>query len=807
MLSREEAFFEKKTLIWYKRGDMRKFILVMILLCVPFFLFGQEVLEKIEIIGNEKVTRETILYYLASREGDYFNRDLLRRDFRILWSTGFFSDIKMEEELGDRGKVIKIIVEENPIIKSIIYKTGKKLKKDEIEEKLKEKDVYVLPFSYYSPHRIQKIESTIRELLLEKGLTQGTVTTETNTLDKNEMEIVFRINEGPKIRIGEIVFEGNPKLSSSTLMSALKENRKHSFISWISGKDTFKQNRLSEDLVSLKRKLQENGFMEATIGEPRTEEITKKSIFFRKQKMKKLIIPVNAGYRYFVGEVKIEGNQVFNSEALRNMIHYSEGDIYSIKVREKAIEEIGELYQNFGYLYSRVMPVESLDPKRKRVNVTFNVFEGEIAYLHRLEFKGNVYTKDKVIRREMLLREGDRFSFALFKDSILRMKQLGLVELEKDPDIQPNPEDPTQINVSMEVKELQRNNIQFTAGYSGYQGTFVALSYSTVNFLGAGENLELSFQYGKRIRNYSFGFTEPYFLDLPISLGFNVFDRYNSYPFLFTQKSKGINFNFGARIKGYWRSNLTYGFEYIEMGEAAEEDEDYLDYYGYGGYGGYGGYNPYLYGGGGYGTGKYAVSSISTTLFRNTVDSPLTPTKGTTYLASAKFAGSFLGGDVTMIKPRFEWTLYRPLYKRSHVIGFHLEYQFLKTMGGSPVPYWEKFYLGGERSIRGYDIYTIGPRTEDGRNIGGEKSFVFNAEYIITVGGPLFLVFFYDAGNSYLQDQKFNFRKLYISRGMELRIFVPALRVPFRLIFSYNSHTIRAGDSKFAFRFAIGTTF
>ncbi len=153
---------------------------------------------------------------------------------------------------------------------------------------------------------------------------------------------------------------------------------------------------------------------------------------------------------------------------------------------------MGEAYRDGGYLYAQVIPVENLDPKNKIVNVTFNIYEGEVAFLNRLEFRGNNYTKDKVIRREMLIREGDRFSLAYFKDSILRIKQLGLVDLEKDPDIKPNPDDPTKIDVQVNVKELQRNNIQFTAGYSGYEGTFVALSYSTVNFLGAGENLEFT---------------------------------------------------------------------------------------------------------------------------------------------------------------------------------------------------------------------------------------------------------------------------------------------------------------------------
>jgi len=341
-------------------------------------------------------------------------------------------------------------------------------------------------------------------------LSSGKVESEVIKKGKNELDIVFNINEGPKVKVGKIVFEGEPKLSDSTLLLAFKENRKHSFVSWILGKDAFKQNMLNEDLDNLKQKFQEYGFMEANIGEPRFEEIQKRSIFLKKQTMKKIIIPVDAGYRYFVGDVSVQGNEFFTTKYLQSLVKYNEGDVYSIGIREKAVEKIGEIYRDFGYLYAQINPIEKLDPKNKRVNLTFNIYEGEVAYLHRMEFKGNRFTKDKVIRREMILREGDRFSFSMFKNSLLRMNQLGLVELEGEPEILPNPEKPTEINVNINVTEMQRNNIQFTAGYSGYQGTFVALSYSTVNFLGAGEKLQLSLQYGKRIKNYSFGFTEPY---------------------------------------------------------------------------------------------------------------------------------------------------------------------------------------------------------------------------------------------------------------------------------------------------------
>jgi len=768
---------------------MKKILLAVVLSFVPLLLLGQEKIEKIEIIGNERVTRETVLFYLSSREGDFYSEELLRRDFQVLWSRGFFSNIRMEKEEGTRGKIVRIIVEENPIIRSITYKTGRKLKEDDIVGKLKEEDEYILPYSYYSPYKIQKIKKTIEDLLIEEGLPSGKVKVEVNNIGKNEREVVFDINEGPRIKVGEVEFEGKPKLLRSVLKEAMKENRKHGFISWIMGKDVYKQNKLSEDIASIKSKYQEYGYMEATVGEPRIEEITKRSIFLKKQQMKKIIIPVDAGYLYRVGEVKIEGNKIIATKYLRSLVKFKEGDIYSTKVREKAREEMQEVYSDIGYLYAQIYPVESLDPKRKRITVTFNILEGEVVFLNRLEFRGNTYTKDKVLRREMLIREGDRFSLAYFKDSLLRLNQLGLVEMEGEPDVKPVPEKQNLMNVTVNVRELQRNNIQFTAGYSGYEGTFIAFSYSTVNFLGAGEKLELMAQYGKRIKNYMFGFSEPYFLDLPMSLGFNIYNRYMIYPRLFIQKSRGIDFNIGARVIGYLRTRLTYSFQKIEV-EPDKTNGDSIDPY-------YGSMVAY---------GKYNISSIIPSIYRSTVDSPLTPTRGTLYLVSCKFAGGILGGDIDIIKPRFEWKFFQPLIK-NHVLGFHIEYQFIEPYRDSQIPIWERFYLGGERSIRGYDIYTIGPRNELGRNTGGEKSFVFNAEYIIALGGPLYAILFYDIGDALAREQKFNLKNMYTSTGLEIRIFVPALRIPFRLIFAYNNRKIHATDSSFAFRFAIGTTF
>ena len=771
---------------------MKKFALLIFLgiVALPVFLAAQDIVEKIEIVGNDRVTTETVLYYLSVREGDFYSADQFRRDFRVLWSTGFFSNITFEESQGARGKIIKITVEENAVVRSVTYKTGKKVKEKDIAEKLKEKDQAILPYSYYSAFKVQRIKDTIADLLAEKGLLASKIESEVVRQGKNEVDVQIRVDEGPKVRVGDVAFEGDTKIQSSKLEYSMKENRPHSMFNWVAGKDVYKSNKLEEDAAAIKNKYQELGYMEAAVGQPRTEEYDDQSVTFQKQKMMRVIFPVSPGYLYRTGEIKVEGSKAVNVKNLMTLVRLKTGEVYSTKDRDKSIEDMGEAFRDGGYVYAQIIPVENLDPKNKIVNITFNVNEGEIAYLNRLEFRGNIYTKDKVIRREMMIREGDRFSFNMFKNSILRIKQLGLVDLDKDPDIKPNPDDPTKMDVQVNVKEMQRNNVQFTAGYSGYEGMFVAFSYSTVNFLGAGENLELAIQQGKLVKNYSFGFSEPYLFDKPITAGFNIYSRrtdYSTYG-LYKQNMKGIDLTLGTRLVGYWRTSWTYSLQKVKM--------DYP----------LGSYYQQIYGQ----YGNYYQSSITPTIWRSTVDSPLTPTRGSSYSASLKFAGTFLGGEVNMLKPTLEFTHYQPIIgkgPKAHVLGLHAQGQYIAQLGDSLIPYWEKIFFGGERSIRGYEVYSIGPRDRNGYMIGGTKSLLFNVEYIIPVGGPLYAILFYDRGNAVLANQSLSFSDMYSSAGIEARLFIPALRVPFRLIFAYNNKKIYPTDQEFAFRFAVGTTF
>ncbi|MEN6312391.1 MAG: BamA/TamA family outer membrane protein, partial [Acidobacteriota bacterium] len=392
-------------------------------------------------------------------------------------------------------------------------------------------------------------------------------------------------------------------------------------------------------------------------------------------------------------------------------------------------------------------------------------------------------------RPELMVQEGERFSLAMFKDSVLRIKQLGLVDVEKDPDMRPLPDDPTKIDVVIPVKEMQRNNIQFSAGYSGYDGTFITFGYSTVNFLGGGENVEFQVQQGKRIKNYSVGISEPYVFDLPMTVGINLYNRKMDYSAwgLYTQKSQGVDLSFGTRISGYWRGSLTYTLQRVNMSypEGTTLSSYYTMIYGF---------------------GTFYESSITPMIYKSTIDSPLTPTRGTLYSASVKLAGSVLGGDIAVIRPRLEFSHYHP-FSFKHIIGVHVACDWIRSFGSSEVPYWEKIFLGGERSIRGYEVYAIGPHSDTGINLGGTKSILLNAEYIIPVGGPFYGIFFYDVGNAMGAGSNFSLKDMYTSSGFEARLFVPAFRVPLRLIFSYNNRKTVYDTSNFAFRFAVGTTF
>lgn len=773
---------------------MKRFVCRVLLLGLFSVGLFADTIEQIVIKGNRKVSTDTVLFYMKSKPNGVFSPELLRTDFKLLWETGFFSDVRIESEPLNGGKRVLVTVTENPLIAGVTYKTGRKIDEKAITEKLTEQNVSLSPYTYYSPVKKKKIESIIVDLLQEKGFNDGKAEITVESAG-DQVNLTVVVNQGTKTKIGAIVFPGLDKKSVSAgyLRGGMKNNKQHGLLSMLMSKDVYNKEKMSEDLEEVRLRLKAKGYLEAKVGQPEFSLINKEPIFGQVRKMMKISIPVEMGPQYTLRDVKVEGNKIIRTEYLRTLVPMKTGKAFNLKKRNKAVEEIQKFYSSIGYFYCRVNPEENLDPVKKVADLTLKVMENDLVYVGKINFTGNTFTKDHVIRREWLLQEGSRLRLPALEDSIRRMKQLGLVSVDKAPSFKQNPENVQVIDMDVEVQELNRQMINFSTGYSGYDGFFIALGYSTKNFMGMGESLTANFQYGSRSQNYRLAFTEPYIFNLNASGGLDLFKTSINYPGLYTREGAGFNLSTSWRFWKFWGGQFGYSFENVSMSNVA----DYFKT------------NPY------YQEGERTISSISPTLYYSTVDSPIFPTNGSKFLVNYRYSGGILGGSVNLHKLKLEGVQFFPLWKHKHTLGVHLEYEGLKGFGEGWIPQYERFYMGGERSIRGFDIYRVGPKaytsasdgTVSSYNQGGTKSILLQAEYQIPLTPQFSFVFFYDVGNTYVERRAIDLKDLYQSMGLELKIFIPMLNVPFRLIFAYNPRLENPGDDHFVFRFGIGPSF
>lgn len=748
-----------------------------------------ETIDKITIEGNKKVSKDTALFYMRSREKGLYSEKLLKEDFHSLWKTGFFEDIIIESEDGTAGKIVKVKVKEYPLISSITYKSAKKIKDSDITDKLQENNIVLTPFSYYNPSKIKKVKRLIKELMLDKGYNQGKVEITEKLDDKYQMALVIHVNPGPKTRIGKIVFPGldTKKISPSFLRSGIKTNRQHSLFSAFNGSDVYNREKMNEDIEEIRLRLHQKGYLEAKIGTPAFSLYHDRNVLGKIRKMMKISIPIQMGPRYRMGDFNIEGNKIIKTAFIKSLSKLKKGDIYNVKKRNDIIEQLGELYSGMGYIYHQAVPVENLDPVKKIADLTLRINEGKVVHIGKLEFSGNTFTRDHVLRREWFLREGQRLNMHAIRSGITRMKQLGLVDIDKAPEFKPNPQNPQEMDIKVNVKEINRQMVNFNFGFGGYEGWFVALGYSTKNFLGRGETLSLQVQSGTRTKQYRLSFAEPYLFGTPVSLGFSVHHTNVRYIGLYDRKGTGFSVSGSGRFWRFWGASLGYSYEDVTLDNV---DQQLLDDPSYAYY-----------------LREGKISSLSPTIYYSTVDSPLFPARGSKILFNWRYSGGFLGGTINTQRTKLQLQHFVPLWKR-HVFGIQFVHQQVTAFGDTEgVPYYERIYLGGEQNIRGFNVYTISPRSDSGYAIGGTKAFYINTEYTIPINEQLSLGLFCDVGNVYDEYSSMDFKDVYSSLGLEIKVFVPMLNVPFRLIFAYNPRTITGEDPHFAFRFGIGPSF
>jgi outer membrane protein insertion porin family len=726
----------------------------------------QRLVESVDIIGNRRLRKDDILYYIQTRAGDPYNEETIQRDYQTLLSLTFFDKTatRVFTENGPRGGVNVIFeVKELPIIRDLTFEGLKSVQESDVLRAFRERRVGVSKESIYDPVKVRTAIRVIKELLSAGGHPNATVEERTEEVSATSLAITFDIDEGDRVRVVDIQFEGNTVFSDGQLRGAMKYVKEAGLITRFKSSDILDREKLDVDLRLVVNYMRSKGYLQARNGEPRVESVGRRRTGFPILPLPflssvdeglRVTVPIIEGKVYRLGEFKVEGNSIFSEAQIRAVIGLNPGDIADgEKVSKGLFENLKKFYGQQGFIEYTAEPVPTFkdnpqNPNEGVVDFTVAIEEGKQFTLRRLEFIGNTFTRDNVLRREVLINEGDIYNDVYWEYSVVKLNQLGYfnpIDKDKDVDRRTNDEEAT-VDLQLKVSERGRQQISFNGGISGIGGSFFGLEYSTNNLLGRGEVLSFNIAAGNRQRSFQFSFTEPYIRDRPISAGFSIFafsqkffgegtflsqntqaqeDLFGSqFNFnaideanLFTRDSYGASIFVSAPLSEFYRKRRFTQFSRIGASyqlslSSVKDPESNTDPNS-------SSFIPVIY------SQPNILTSRGTLTFSyDTRNASIDPTSGREISAAIALAG--LGGDVRTYQPTLSYTHFFPVRRkrseRPEVFGFRIiagtvgsfatsqkvrEANSLAFVGG--VPIFERFFLGDEFTIRGYNVRSISP--------------------------------------------------------------------------------------------------
>jgi outer membrane protein insertion porin family len=783
-------------------------VLIFVIFLCPRGWAQQDLITEIVIHGNRRIPADTVKARIFTHPGDVYEAAGLERDFNSLWNTGYFEDIRFEREQTPKGWRIHVYVKEKPTIREINYTGLSSVSTSDVLDRFKERKVGLSVESQYDPTRIKKAEVAIKDLLAEHGRQFATIRSEVRAIPPAAVGINFVVKEGPKVKVGRIKFQGNRNINSRTLRAAMKNLKPigipHSiFLENIFAK-TYDATKLEEDTERVRSEYQNRGYFKVLVQDPKTEIHDTGHTGVHIPLLQKgpgkavdITMPIEEGDKYRLASITFKNNKALaNSKALRTLFPIKDGDIFSREKIGKGLENLRKAYGEYGYINFTSVPDTRFDDEKKLIYLDVDVDEGKQFYVRRIEFQGNTTTRDKVIRREIALEEGQVYNSRLWEFSLLRLNQLGYFEQLKPDD--PNATDRKldekegYVDLTLKVKEKGKNSIGLNGGVSGLEGAFIGLSYTTNNFLGLGETLQIQASIGNLMRSILFGFTEPYLWDRPLQAGFTVYTNrisYNQakqYAILtgqqlnlpsyylqnlqnYTQSSVGFTTSVSYPLhRSLKRVGITYSFDrssLIALSNASKSLFTALAFRGI--------------------SGPNALSGIITSKILpsfsiNTLDAAYQPHSGKQIFLGGELAG--IGGTVKSVRPIVQYKQFFPMQKRRNAIGINFQTSFLTGYGGLVAPPFQRFYMGGENDLRGFDIRSVSPiaflpnktvvnlTNPDGTVVlknpnnprqglyqipvpiasivqpGGDFSTFGNVEYRVAIVGPVTLAPFMDLG-------------------------------------------------------------
>jgi len=726
----------------------------------------QRLVENVDIVGNRRLRKDDILYYIQTRPGDPFNEQQVQRDLQTILQLGFFDKTatRVLTEEAPRGGVNVIFeVKELPIIRDLQFEGLKSVAESDVLKAFRERRVGVSKESIYDPVKSRNAIRVLKELLAERGHPNATIEARLDEVSATSIAITYDIDEGDRVRVVEIQFEGNTIFSDGKLRSQMKFVKEAGLISRFKGQDILHRDKLEYDLRQVDNYMRSKGYLQARHGEPRVEGIGPRRTGFPILPLPflssvdeglRVTVPIVEGKLYRIGEMKIEGNSIFSEEQIRSVIGLNTGDIANGERIGKALfENLKRIYGAQGFIEYTAEPTPTFKdnpqkPDEGIVDFVVAIEEGKQFSLRRLEFIGNTFTRDNVLRREVLLNEGDIYNQSNWEYSVIKLNQLGYfdpIDKDKDADFSTNEEEAT-VDINLKVTERGRQQISFNGGISGIGGSFFGLEYSTNNLLGRGEILSLNFSAGNRQRYLQFSFTEPYIKNRPITAGFSLFafsqkffgegtflsqntaaqqglggsvlDFFNvNEENLFTRDSYGGSIFVSAPLSEFYRKRRFTQFSRVgasyQFSTSSVKDPEVNTQ------GAQNQFIPVIY------NQPSIITSRGTLTFTyDTRNASIDPTSGRELSFSLALAG--LGGDVRTYQPSLSYTQFFPVRRkrseRPEVFGFRIIAGTVGSFATSNkvrnsnslafvdgVPIFERYFLGDEFTIRGYNVRSISP--------------------------------------------------------------------------------------------------
>ncbi|MEJ7607745.1 MAG: POTRA domain-containing protein [Bryobacteraceae bacterium] len=478
------------------------------------------VIDAIEFRGARRVPQDTLRAIIFSKKGDRLDEETLHRDFMALWNTGRYDDLRLEKEAGPNGVVVRFVLTERRVVRSIKYDGAKSVTVSEILDRFKERKVGLSIESQYDPSKVQRAANVLKEFLSERGRQFAVVEPEVRQVPPSSLEVVFKVKEGPKVKVGEIEIAGNKIFSDRIVRRAMRNLRPigipYSILLENLFAKSFDQSKLEQDQDMIRNFYQEKGYFSARVVEAdvKMRDVGGKGLkipVFKPNKPGKrgdITLTVEEGRLFHLNKINFVGVKLFRTpdSLMRPLFQMEEGDVFSTAKLRKGIENLRKLYGEFGYIDFVPEPVPEPVPGTDKIDLTFNVDEGKQFFVRRIDFAGNTTTRDKVIRRELLIDEGDIFNTRMWEVSILRLNQLVYFEQLKESEAATLNRDPktNTVDITLKVKAGEELDPIERRGL-GIAGSFIGFSYATNNFLGLGETLSLDSQIGDRIRNVTFG--------------------------------------------------------------------------------------------------------------------------------------------------------------------------------------------------------------------------------------------------------------------------------------------------------------